>query len=73
MYTKCINFHVVNINGLFISIYEINVYQSIDCHKNKNLLFLMLQVLYWFSVSLYRLRFFSYGYDVMNTLVILFQ
>ena len=75
MYTKCINFHVVNINGFFISIFEINVYQSIDCHKNNNWLFLMLQVLSWFSVSFYSSSFlnFSYGYDVTNTLVILFE
>ena len=61
MYTKCINFHdiiicfylacIVNFNSFFISIVQINVHQSID-FQNK---FLMLQILYWFLVSLYGL------------------
>ena len=51
----CLNLAcIVNFNAFFISIVEINVYQSNDFHDNNNWLFFMLQVLYWFSVSLNR-------------------
>ena len=54
---------IVHFNAFIISIVEINVpIWKHWFHDNNNWLFLMLQVLYWFSVRLYRLftRFLNF-------------